>query len=150
MAENRNRNAAHLAERRRERAINEAKSKIRSGKLPTSELTRYAKSTVGQLKSEAKAELARREREQALTSMGSDYARATARVTTTSSTTNAADAHNEKLARDRRDKRKQAAKASATAKKNRLAGSGRKKYVSGQTGSIGRVGSGRGKTSTRR
>ena len=150
LAENRNRNAAHLAERRRERAINEAKSKIRSGKLPTSELTRYAKSTVGQLKSEAKAELARREREQALTSMGSDYARATARVTTTSSTTNAADAHNEKLARDRRDKRKQAAKASATAKKNRLAGSGRKKYVSGQTGSIGRVGSGRGKTSTRR
>ena len=150
LAENRNRNAAHLAERRRERSINEAKAKIRSGKLPTSELTRYAKSTVGQLKSEAKAELARREREQALTSMGSDYARATARVTTTSSTTNTADAHNEKLARDRRDKRKQAARASATAKKNRLAGSGRKKYVSGQTGSIGRVGSGRGKTSTRR
>ena len=150
LAENRNRNAAHLAERRRERAINEAKAKIRSGKLPTSELTRYAKSTVGQLKSEAKAELARREREQALTSMGSDYTRATARVTTASSTTNTADVYNEKLARDRRDKRKQAARASATAKKNRLAGSGRKKYVSGQTSSIGRVGSGRGKTSTRR
>jgi len=121
-----------------------------SGKLPTSELTRYAKSTVGQLKSEAKAELARRARENALTSMGSDYARATARVTTTSSTTNTTDAHNEKLARDRRDKRKQAARANATAKKNRLAGSGRKKYASGQTSSIGRVGSGRGKTSTRR
>lgn len=150
LAENRNRNAAHLAERRRERAINEAKAKIRSGKLPVNELTRYAKSSVGQLKSAAKAELARREKEQALKSMGSDYTRATARVTTTSSTTNTADAHNEKLARDRRDKRKQAAKASATAKKNRLAGSGRKKYVSGQTSSIGRVGSGRGKTSTRR
>ena len=150
LAENRNRNAAHLSERRREKAINEAKAKIRSGKLPTSELTRYAKSTVGQLKSEAKAELARRERKQALTSMGSDYARATARVTATSSTTNTTDAHNEKLARDRRDKRKQAARASATAKKNRLAGSGRKKYTSGQTSSIGRVGSGRGKTSTRR
>ena len=150
LAENRNRNAAHLAERRREKAINDAKAKIRSGKLPTSELTRYAKSTVGQLKSAAKAELARREKEQALASMGSDYARATARVTTTSSTTNTTDAHNEKLARDRRDKRKQAAKASATAKKNRLAGSGRKKYTSGQTSSIGRVGSGRGKTSTRR
>lgn len=150
LAENRNRNAAHLAERRREKAINDAKSKIRSGKLPTHELTRYAKSSVGQLKSAAKAELARREREQALTSMGSDYARATARVTTTSSTTNTTDAHNEKLARDRRDKRKQAARASATAKKNRLTGSGRKKYTSGQTSSIGRVGSGRGKTSTRR
>lgn len=150
LAENQNRNAAHLAERRREKAINEAKAKIRSGKLPTHELTRYAKSSVGQLKSAAKAELARREKEQALASMGSDYARATARVTTTSSTTNTADAHNEKLARDRRDKRKQAARASATAKKNRLAGSGRKKYTSGQTGSIGRVGSGRGKTSTRR
>lgn len=150
LAENRNRNAAHLAERRREKAINDAKAKIRSGKLPTSELTRYTKSTVGQLKSAAKAELARREKEQALASMGSDYTRATARVTTTSSTTNTTDAHNEKLARDRRDKRKQAAKVSATAKKNRLAGSGRKKYVSGQTSSIGRVGSGRGKTSTRR
>lgn len=150
LSENRNRNAAHLAERRREKAINEAKAKIRSGELPTHELTRYAKSSVGQLKSAAKAELARREKEQALASMGSDYARATARVTTTSSTTNTTDAHNEKLARDRRDKRKQAANVSATAKKNRLAGSGRKKYVSGQTGSIGRVGSGRGKTSTRR
>lgn len=150
LAENRNRNAAHLAERRREKAINDAKAKIRSGKLPVNELTRYAKSSVGQLKSAAKAELARREREQALTSMGSDYARATARVTSTSSTTNTADARNEKLARDRRDKRKQAAKVSATAKKNRLAGSGRKKYTSGQTSSIGRVGSGRGKTSTRR
>ena len=139
-----------MAERRREKAINETKAKIRSGKLPVNELTRYAKSSVGQLKSAAKAELARREREQALTSMGSDYARATARVTTTSSTTNTADAYNEKLARDRRDKRKQAARASATAKKNRLAGSGRKKYTSGQTGSIGRTGSGRGKTSTRR